>query len=299
MIRFLLPALLGSLLASCSIRNTAVNASASVIDEVQTSFFLESDVALARESFPTFLKLAEAMHRFYPKSPYYSGKLCFLFTAYAFAFVDDSPWADTDEKGEAGMKRLLSFYDRAFEYGMASMEASIPGWRRDLLSPSNSARVLAKVRPKHVETLFWLDFAWMMRILNNTADPALLTQLAIAEKLALRIAEVQPDYLYGSVYAVLGAFWGGRSKAVGGDPEKARAFNLKAESYAAGKSLIPAFVELRYHITQTTDQKAFDATLEEIRGFKADCFPAFRFINEVIQHKTETLAKKKAMLFGG
>jgi hypothetical protein len=294
----MLPVLLASMLASCSIRHAAVDASATVINEVQTSFFLESDVDLARESFPTFLKLAEAMYRFYPKSPYYSGKLCFLFTAYTFAFVDESPWADTDEKGEAGMKRVLSFYDRAFEYGMASMEASIPGWRRDLLSHSNTARALSKVQKKHVETLFWLDFAWMMRILNNTADPTLLTQLNLAEALADRIAVVQPDYLYGSVYAVLGAFWGGRSKAVGGNPEKAKAYHQKAESYARGKSLIPAFVVLRYHITQTTDQKAFDATLEEIRGFDAESFPAFRFINEVIQRKTESLAKKKAMLFG-
>lgn len=297
--RRILPLLLGALaLASCSIRHTAVDASATVINEVQTSFFLESDVELARESFPTFLKLAEALYRFYPKSPYYSGKLCFLFTAYTFAFIDESPWADTDEKGEVGMKRVLSFYDRAFEYGMASMEASIPGWRRDLLSHSNSARVLAKVQKKHVETLFWLDFAWMMRILNNTADPALLTQLNLAEKLAHRLAEVQPDYLYGSVYAVLGAFWGGRSKAVGGDPGKARDYHLKAESYAACKSLIPAYVELRYHITQTTDRKAFDAALEEIRGFNPESFPAFRFINEVILRKAEILAKKKSMIFG-
>lgn len=290
---------LGALLflTSCSIRRLAVDASGTVISEIQTAYMFESDVPMAHDSFPSILKIAEGMYRFYPASPYYSGKLCFLYTAYTFAFIDETPWSDFDEHADAGRTRMLSYYKKAYVYGTNSMEAWIPGFNQKIRDKKEQDKILARLDRRHVETLFWMDFAWAMLILNNTADPQLVLELEIVKKIADRIEVLDPSYLYGSVYAVILAFYGGRTAAIGGNPALAQNYFDKAMKYSAGKSLIPDYVWLRYVATQTTDKKSFEEKYKVIKAFDPEKNPEFRFINEVIRLKTEALYKKKDWLF--
>ena len=88
-IQLLLLFVLITFLSSCSIRKAAVNMSSVVVDEVEASFFLEEDLEIAKAAIPSIAKIAEGMQSLYPKSPYYSGKLCFLYTAYAFVYIDE------------------------------------------------------------------------------------------------------------------------------------------------------------------------------------------------------------------
>ncbi|MBL8994224.1 MAG: hypothetical protein JNM63_12855, partial [Spirochaetia bacterium] len=235
--------------------------------------------------------------RFYPSSPYYSGKLCFLYTAYTFAFIDETPWSDFDERGEAGRTRMLSYYKKAYVYGTNSMEAWIPGFNKKIRDKKEQDKILARLDRRHVETLFWMDFAWAMLILNNTADPQLVLELETVKKIADRIEALDASYLYGSVYAVILAFYGGRTAAIGGNPALAQTYFDKAMKYSAGKSLIPDYVWLRYVATQTIDKKSFEEKYKVIQAFDPEKNPEFRFINEVIRMKTEALYKKKDWLF--
>jgi hypothetical protein len=284
-----------AILTSCA--GIVVDVSKPVIEDFQTAYMLESDVGLAKDSLPALIKICEGMYRFHPASPYYSGKLCFLMTAYTFAFVDDLPFNDIDSEGEAKTKRTLNFYERSYSFGMLSMNASLPGFEKDLLSRSNTDRALKRVTKAHVETLFWLDFAWAMRILNNTADSKLVLELDLVRKIAERIEALQPDYLAGGVFAILQAYYGGRTESIGGNPKLEKAYYEKGMKYAKGKSTILDYVFLRYVATQYADKKAFEDRYQILKGFDPAKAPEYRFINELILSKTDLLYKKKSWLF--
>ncbi len=282
-------------LTSCG--GLVVNISKPVIEDIQTAYMLESDVGIAKDSLPTLIKLSEGLYRFHTNSPYYSGKVCFLLTAYTFAFVDELPFSDLDAEGETKTKRTLNFYERSFKYGMLSMNASIPNFEKDILSRTKTEEVLKKVTKEHIETLFWLDFAWAMRILNNTADAKLVLELDLVKKIAERIEVLDPQYLAGSVYAILQAYYGGRTEAIGGNKRLEKEYYEKGMKYAVGKSTILDYVYLRYVATQSSDKSAFEARYQQLKGFDVSKAPEFRFLNEVILQKTDFLYKKKEWLF--
>ena len=281
-------------LPSCSIRQIAVLASSDIVNSVQISFMQEKDPQLAKEAFPGLIKIAEGMHAYYPKSPYYSGKLCFLLSAYAFAYIDESPYSDYDDDSELKEKRLLEYYKRAYDFGLLSLSTKIPNFSQLILSQPELA--LKKIKVRDIETLFWFNFAWAMMIFNNTADAKLVLQLKTIKQIADKIMELKPDYLNYAIYGVYVAYYGGRSKTIGGNPDKALAYYQKGLQLANNNSILN-FIYYKYVSTQTSDSKTFEELYERIIEFDPNTDLDNLFIHKIIQTKAKQLYLKKTEIF--
>ena len=292
-ITFLL--LLFFFLVHCSFRQVVVQASGDIVDEIQISFMTESDPEIARQAFPGLIKVAEGMYNYYPKSPYYSGKLCFLWAAYTFAYLDKTPYSDFDEDREKKEKKLLAGYDRAYQFGLKSLNRRIVRFEKDILT--NPEVALKKIKEKDIETLFWFHFAWAMRIFNDTSDPKLVTGLETVKKIADVILEIKPDYLNHVIYAVYVAYYGGRNKAIGGDPQKAREYYQKGLVLSKNKNSILDFVLFKFVSTQKLEDDEFNQIHQKIMTFDPTSDPNNIFIHNIIKEKTKELYLRKTDLF--
>ncbi len=287
------------LLNSCSLRGFVVKQTAPIIEETQKAILSESEESIARGALEFAIKFSEGLYFYYPKSPYFSGKLALVYAAYAFAFVDGSPYSDFDDRADEQLSRTKGLYKKALGYGFKSMNARIPGFELAVKSKNSLrlAEALKKVKKKDAETLFWLDFAWAMGLFLDLSDVQELAHLEALQKIALRVDEISPKYLGGSILAVLIAYYGGRSDVIGGSRKKSDAFYKQALARSADSLLIADYVYLRFVLTQESSSEKFDSLYKKIQSFNIEKSPSFRFINVFLKRKSSELYAKKEFLF--
>ena len=283
------------MLISCSLRKLVVDLSSPLIREVEHAFLSEKDIEFARQALPAHIKLAEGIHDYYPRSSYYSGKLCFLYAAYTFSFIDETPYDDFEEDREKKIRRVLEYYQRAFDYGMTSMDRRIKGFAKTIQKEPDT--VLRRVRKKDVETLFWLNFSWAMLIFNDTSNPRRLLELETVKKIADAIVRLDSAFLDGAVYAIYVAYYGGRSETIGGNWSLCERYYLEGKRVSKGQSLILDFVYFKFVAPQLKDDALFRRLYADILDRDIDRNPAFQLINQVIRIKAMQLFKKKDDFF--
>ncbi len=284
-------------LNNCSIRKIVVNQLEPVVDEMQGSILNEPEEIFAKDSLPFAIKFAEALHRYYPKSSYYSGKLAMLYGAYTFAYFDDTPYDDFDENADANIKRLLKLYDRAYNYGLKSMDRRIKNFSKQIFNPQVINELMKEVKNNDVETLFWFNFTWAMKILHQLHDTQQLAHLETIKKISDRINALDPDYFFGINTAIYIAYYGGRADVLGGNKAKAlKYYELNRKVYG-NKSLIADFVFFRYVTVQNSTPEEFEIFYKRIKKFDVAKNPDFQFINNLLKKKADVLYQKKSFLF--
>ena len=296
---FLLILLITIILSSgCSTRGLVVGGTKPLLENIEVAFLYENDIQLAREALPMTIKLAEGFYHYYPKSPYYSGKLCFLYSAYTFGFLDDTPYGDFVENTDSKLDNINEKYNRAIKYGFLSLSRQIKEFDRiKLLQQTNRKEILQKLEEKHIETAFWLIFSWANVIFNNLDDPKILVELDIVKDIADRLLALNPNYLYGANYAILMAYYGGRSDNLGGDYKLSQQIYDQSTEYTANKSLILDFVLLKYITTKQYDEKKFKIIYQKIINHKIPADNEMSLINTLIQKKAKEIYAKRENIF--
>ncbi len=284
-------------LLSCSAKKIAVKASANLVNHVQHNFMLENDLELAREGLPATIKLAQGLYDLYPRSPYYSGKLCFLYAAYGFAFIDNTPYDDFDEDKLQKKKRINYFYEKAYDYGLQSMNRRVKNFSTRIKHKDSLTAVLNEVEKEDIETLFWFNFSRAMLIFNNVDNNKLLMELSTVMAIADKIKALRPEFMHGAVYAFYLAYWGGRTSVQGGNLNKCRSYYKQGQKIAAGKSLILDFIFMRFVTPSYNLKKEFKAAGKKITDYDPLKAPDFIFINKAIKQKTKKLLPKTEFMF--
>ena len=284
--------------SSCSTRKLVIGGTKPLLENIELAFLYENDPQLAKEALPMTIKLAEGFYHYYPKSPYYSGKLCFLYAAYTFGFLDDTPYNDFAENSEEKLANINEKYNRAIKYGFLSLSRQIKEFNRDkLLDKTNREKILQQINNKHIETVFWLMFAWANIIFNNLDDPNVVVELDIIKDLANRLLALDSDYLYGASYAILLAYYGGRSDNLGGNYQLSQQIYQTASKRTKGKSLILDFVLLKYVCPKQYDQETFKKIYHKIINHTVPKGNEMSLINVLVQKKAEKIYSKKEDIF--
>jgi hypothetical protein len=142
------------------------------------------------------------------------------------------------------------------------------------------------------EALFWTANAWIGRVNILKDEPAEVANLFVGVAMAERAKQLKPDYLYGSVHMILGAY---HARSPMAEMEEGKKEIETAIQLTGGKALMPKFqLAARYYCTKG-DKENYVKTLEEVRD-AGDTLPEQRLTNAIAKRRALRYLGKKRMM---
>ena len=286
MIQFILVLLIVILLSGCSIRRLAVQATLPLISSQIISMQEERDADLAEIAIPASLKMLEGLAKEDPENIWILQKLAEGFCGYAFSFLEDSE-----------PNRASGLYLRGKDYAFRTLEIQSNGktWRR--LSLDEWAKKMAEITPSQQPALFWAGQCWGSWLSLNLDSVEAFSDLPRIDALMNRAVELNPDFHYAGPHLFLGAFYGGRSRMLGGNPDRARNHFEQALKITEGKYLLISFLYAKTYAVQNQDRNLFKTQLEKVLEASDDVLPEQRLANQITKRKAAVLLGKIDELF--
>lgn len=271
-------------LSSCSVNRIVVNSMAGFMDDGTTVLYRESDLELAKPFLANNLKTIEILLEKDPENIKMNIIASQGFGAYAMAFVEDE---DSD--------RASRLYLRGVDYGLNALP------KDKKFTKETSLKDIEKLLPKYtvdeVPGLFWTGYNWGLYVMQNLDVTENLMNLAKIEKIMHRCLELDESYYFYSVDIFYGAYYAGRPRMLGGNPEKGQKFFLNNINQNKDKLLIGKLFYAQYYALQTYNEELFDQLIAEILNFDLEQNPDYRLLNAIAQKKAQILKDKKEELF--
>ncbi len=268
------------LINGCSLTTIAVRSTGTILDAGFESLMSEDDLVLAKTAIESDLKLLEGLLRADPENK----KLLLLaaqgFTSYALAFVED----ENPERAE-------KLYLRGRDYGSKWLEKSygINLLEMNDLDEFNSA--VNGLPGKAVPGVFWMGNAWASSILLSLDDVSAVADLVRTETMMKFVLENNESYYYAGAHLFFCAYYGGRPRMLGGDPEKA-SYHIQRQQELGGKNfLIGELFKVKYVDLPAFDEDSAREGLEKILRYDLELAPEIRLVNRIAQKKAEVLLK--------
>jgi len=260
--------------------------SPSLIPNLTQTFFEECDAELARLSFPSELKLMEGLVRNDPENKQLLTALCMGFTGYSMLFIQ-----------EEDPERASRLYLRARHYGLRAL-----GRKGAFLKESNvdSERLQAKLKTlgeREFKALFYTTMSWHAWINLNLDMPAALAQMGVAQACLKRVLELNPGYLYGTPYVLMGTLLAAKPGLAGGDARQAKVFFEKGMEVSQGKFYFVQYYFARIYAVRIQDRELFQKLAQEIvQGHPSEPKDVC-LINSIMQQKAKKLLGMTEDLF--
>jgi len=256
----------------------AVRMAAPLVVGQTLAIYEEADVRLAEEAMPGSLKMLEGMLKQDPQNAALLIPLAEGFCNYAFSFVED---AEPD--------RAAGLYLRGRNYAARALAAA--GGPADLtaLGLDVFRQAVASLKSDQMPALYWIGrcwAGWLMLSLDNLEALAAVSKLEIAMS---RVLAWDETYDFAGPHLFFGAFYGGRSKLLGGDPQKARQHFERNLELTGRKFLITHLLYAKLVAIQAQDKELFKRLLQTVVEAPPDLLPERRLANEVAKEKARTL----------
>ena len=263
-----------ALLGGCSLQRLAVGQTASVLKAGALGVESETDAQFAEEALPGNLKMMETFLEVDPENE----DLLFLcakgYASYVFLFIEDrievAALSDELEWKEVLAARGRSMYDRARGFSFRLLdwpelkEAALGGTLADF------EKVLKDADGDHVESLFWLGYAWAGLINLSKDNPDTVAQLPKVSAIMARVEQLDERYFFAGPHLVLGAIAAFLPPALGGKPEVAKLHLEKALGFTEGKFLLVQYMMARFYAVQVQDHALFRKLMQQVLDAPAD-----------------------------
>lgn len=253
----------------------------------------ETDLELARDAAPFYLKLSESVLRPQPQHAGLAAAVAGGFTQYAYAFVAfeaDRLDATDTRAAEQLRRRAARLYQRGRDHALAALEARHPGFATALAQPAAALRLGAD----DVPLAYWGAAAWGGLISLSKDAPDTVADLPLAIRLARLAWETDPTYGNGDLASLMGSFEVGRP---GGTPAGAARFFDEAIRLSGGRS-VGAFVAKAEGIAQPAgDKAAFRALLGQALALPEAPAGAHSLADEVMRRRARWLLDNTDDLF--
>lgn len=284
----------------CGFKNITTQASARMFYNATPAIDQESDLELARSASLSSLKVLEGLYLQSPKNTQVLLLLTRAYSGFAYGFTENEilTYRGVDAaKAEAAETRAKLFYARAKRYGVELLSLN-SGFAKALTGNTESfERALQGFGKKDIEGLFWTAFAWGSHLNANRDSIEAVSELPRVEAMMRRVLELDENYYYGAPYLFLGAYYGGRPKMLGGDPERAREHFEKAIAIGGGKYLMSQVSMAQFYAVQMQDAGLYQKLLQEVSSADPAVLPEQRLSNEIAKARAEILLKRKDALF--
>jgi hypothetical protein len=272
--------------SGCSTQQIAARMASPLVQGQYQSLNEEADTVLAAQAIPPNLKMLEGMLKSDASNIPVLHNLAEGFCGYAFAFVEDED-----------PKRAASLYLRGRNYALRSLPAPANGKELATLGLEDFKSALQQTGSAYLPGLYWLSQCWAGWLLLNLDNPSAFVDIPRIEILLERTLALDESYHYAGPHMLLGGFYGGRTKILGGNPEKALAHFERNLKLTGGKFLLTQLLFAKTYAVQKQDRKLFERLLNEVLISPAAALPEQRLVNEVAKIKAKKLLESADDLF--
>jgi len=256
--------------------SVANNAAAGLADSLSTSILNQDDPELVRDGVPTFLLLLDSMVQSSPDDPRTLGTAAELYAAYGTAFTADPERA-----------RILTA--RARDYGNRALCAddgnacSLEGLPFD-----DYESTILKIERNTADSLYSYCIGSLAFIRANSDDWNALADLPKIEVALVHLLTLDPGYKASSVNMYLGILNSLRPPALGGDPERGKAYFETAIKLSNGKDLGAKVEYARGYARLVYNRELHDRLLNEVLVSEVKQ-PELTLVNSLAQQQAREL----------
>ncbi len=273
-----------SFLSNCSINKVMINSVANFMDDGTIVLFQEDDLGLAEHFLANNLKTIEVLLAKDPENQQLNIIASQGFGAYAMSFVEDENPA-----------RASKLYMRGVNYGIKALPKDKQFTKQTI--PKELESILENYTKDEVPALFWTGYNWGLYTMQNLDITKNLVNLAKIEMIMKKCLELDESYYFYSVDLFYGAYYAGRPRILGGNPEKGKEFFLNNIKQNKDKILLGKLFYAQYYAKQTYNEELFDSLINEILSFDLEQCPDYRLLNAISQKKARILQNNKNEYF--
>jgi len=228
------------------------NAASGFADNLSTAVMNQDDPQTVADGAPAYLLLLDSLVEGSPESPQILSAAANLYASYGAVFA-----AEPD--------RARRLTDRARHYGERALcEVFEPSCRWGDMDYEAYEATLVDLRPKHANAVYAYGVASLAWIRAHSDDWNALAELPHMEALLNRYLEIGEPEDAGSVYTYLGILATLRPPALGGEPEKGRAFFERAIELTDGEDLAAKVEFARGYARLMYDRELHDRLVAEV-----------------------------------
>jgi len=263
---------------ACSLKTVVIREVTDIAENGIISMEQDDDLEMVKSAFPSNIKLLEAMLVDRPNDYRLLTLISRYYASYTFIFIEPELEETTllikssENKAEAAnlnkqkdlKHQLNKYYLKSAEFALKALESRHPGCRNKLKKINETDAFLKTLALKDVPALFWYGFSVGSYANANLGSVRAVSKAAVSEKAIKRVVELESNYFHSGAHLFLMAYYGSRSKALGGNPEKANGHYQKIKQIEGDSFLLPNFYYAKYYLTQIQDRKQYIKMLTEI-----------------------------------
>jgi hypothetical protein len=308
--RLLVTAISTVLIASCSLpENLAMKSTTKILAKAQPSLQMESDYELAKTAIPGALKTLEG---FWVAGPPPDARerleriLTEGYCQYGTGFVEDDWEVAKFNKDipaiEYHNNRATNIFTRCLNFSLKLLGKR---WQKEIFGSTDVAMKLIKDTGKGDRFELMFAGAALGGLVNhNLTRIELISYLGTVQAIMERVIEIDaksgaPKNLAHAAlpHLALGMIFSAKGKAMGGDPEAAKAAFQRALDITGGKFLL-ARTLMAYRVgLQTNDQKFFHENLVKVLETPPSIWPEQRLANEIAHRRARRYLSHEKDLF--
>jgi hypothetical protein len=256
------------------------------VESQVASINAETDPVLAEQAIPASLKMLEGLLRDDPENETLLRNLAEGFCGYAFSFVEDT---DPD--------RASGLYLRGRRYAERLLVADGAPEHLTGQNPAQFKETIKTLDADHLPGLYWMGQCWAGWLMLNLDDLQAFVAISKVEAVLQKALALDESFHYAGPHLLLGAFYGGRSKLLGGNPDKARGHFEQCLELTQQQFLMAKVIYAKTYAVQMQDLGLFKKLLEAVLDAPADILPGQQLANAVAKRKAQTLLESADDLF--
>ena len=212
--------------------------------------------------------------------------------------MEDAEIAGDFETADEMRSQAIAHYVRSEEYAFKALAKSDKTFKQArTVKIAEFEKALQKLKKKQVEPLFWAAYAMARGISLQKDDPMQVIDLARVELMMRRVLELDETFYFGSAHLFYAVYYGDRSPAIGGDPEKAKESIDKVDELNNGKFLMSKFYLARYYAYPKQDVKLYKQALQEVIDAPEDIYPGEEAATALAKSRAKRWLAQADMLF--
>jgi hypothetical protein len=299
---FLIVISLSAALAGCGplLKQMSVASATEIFRDGMSTFYREGDLLVAEQALASTLKLLEVFLESSPDNQELLLQASQGFGAFAFAFVEDKIARHHREPDPLQMHRdrARRLYLRGRDYALRVLALRHDAFAAPLTANPTTLRTnLEHLQKGDVPALFWAAYGWAGAIRWSLDRPEMLSDIPRVLAMMQRVLELDEGYFFAGAHVFFGAFYASRSRALGGNPERAKAHLDRALELAGPDMLVVRLFVADPYAVHIQDRALFETELRRILDTPEDRAPDHQLLNQVAKARARLLLERADELF--